>query len=83
MKFEEIMEHLRNGNEIKNNNWNGLKTGKEMYLHLQQPDKNSMNTEPYIVFHSDKKTFPWTPSCLDLMSEEWELRNPDLEEIKC
>ncbi len=53
-----------------------------MYITLQQPDNNSKNTEPYIMFYSgikdDKewvyKQFPWTPSSLDLFSNSWRIK---------
>jgi len=75
MEFEEAMKYLKQGDRIVNNNWNSLKMGKIMYIRAQFPDKDSMNTEPYIVFVSDdKRVFPWTPSSLDLWSKEWEVK---------
>ena len=90
MKFEEVLVGLKEGKDIVNDNWNGLKTGKMMYVSLQRPDENSLNTEPYFMFHSGYtetvkseegggkgwvwKRFPWTPSALDMMSEGWMYR---------
>ena len=80
MEFEEALKELKQGKEILNENWNGLhQKGRIMYLKLQSPDENSMNTEPYIVMVSGNcdnggwvfKKFPWTPSCMDLFSDKW------------
>lgn len=98
MKFEEALAHARNGEEIFNEDWNGIKNkDKIMYLKLQKPDENSFNTEPYIIMHIldfvtsgngkgtggwFSKRFPWTPSALDLFSEHWELRKEIMENEK-
>ena len=89
MNFEEAFGRLRKGEEIFNGDWDGLKEGKIMYLTLQVPDEISLNTEPYIILHIgthhvvgspdnsagwEFKRFPWTPSCFDLMSGEWNAR---------
>jgi len=83
MKFEEIMNSLREGKHVINTDWNGLKLkDKTMYVKLQKPDENSKNTEPYFMFYSglfhdggwEFKKFPWVPSVLDLFSEGWEVR---------
>jgi len=86
MRFEEIMREMCESKQIVNNNWNGLKLdGKIMYVTLQFPDENSLNTEPYFMFHSGIfkeggwvfKRFPWTPSTLDLLSGDWEVRKEE------
>jgi len=98
MNFEKAIKALKEGNQIVNENWNGLKTGKIMYIRQQLPDEHSLNTEPYLVFVSGTfckvgslkedvkyenetetggwafKRFPWTPSALDMYSNEWLIR---------
>ena len=82
MEFKDIIEPLGEGKELVNGQWNGLKLDKIMYVTLQKPDEHSMNTEPYFVFHSgvfrdggwDFKVLPWTPSALDMLSDEWFIR---------
>ena len=69
-----MIKELKEGNLMVNDDWNGLKTGKDMYIKAQFPDKDSMNTEAYIVFVSNKKTFPWTPSALDMWSNKWSIK---------
>ena len=73
MEFEEALKYLKQGHVIVNKNWNGLKNGKKMYIKKQEPDENSLNTEPYILFCSNEKTFPWTPSSLDMWSNNWQI----------
>ena len=73
MEFEEALTELKKGKLIRNKNWNGIQNEKNMFLNVQLPDRDSMNTEPYIVFNSNDKRFPWTPSTLDIWSSEWEV----------
>lgn len=57
---------------------------EEMYLHLQQPDENSMLTDPYICLHFTTTTsfeegievaadhiVPWIPTPTDLLASDW------------
>jgi len=86
MEFEDALKQLKDKksgfNGMTNKNWNGLKTpGKQMHVTIQWPDMHSKNTEPYLMFHSGIsidgvfhfKRFPWTPSALDLFSDQWEV----------
>lgn len=90
MEFEEALKALKEGKEVTNDNWNGNKIeGKQMYLRVQKPDGNSMNTEPYIMMitctaislnndkHTDgweTKRLPWLASQQDLFSDGWRIR---------
>ena len=91
MKFEEIMQYMREGRGAINGDWNGNKLPRKLlYVTIQKPDSNSMNTEPYFVFNIntynegvwDFKKFPWIPSMLDLFSENWEVRELMVTEEK-
>ena len=73
MKFEDMLKELKAGKKASNENWNGLKNNKKMYIDIQYSDWGSKNTEPYIMFHSDDRVFPWTPSALDMFSDKWGL----------
>ena len=51
--FAEIIPFLEEGLQCVNLNWNGIHLpGRIMYIKLQKPDENSLNTEPYIMFYS-------------------------------
>jgi len=77
MEFEEALKAMKEGKEVYNEIWNGLKTDKHMFVRIQRPDQNSMITEPYLVMEViDRKgtthtIVPWFPSRLDLFSNTW------------
>lgn len=78
MKFEEALKIIKKGKKVYNKNWNGLKNGKCMFVRVQKPDENSMNTYLYLVmevYDLNKKNYrvivPWFPSNLDLFSDQW------------
>jgi hypothetical protein len=78
MDFSGALAALKAGKIVRNNNWNG----KSMYLTiLIHP-----NVVPAIYLHMPDThpvyphaSVPWTPSQLDLMSEEWEICRPEAE----
>jgi hypothetical protein len=76
MNFSDALDYLKKGFRVENMVWNG----KGMYLEIQVLDKNSKMGLPYIyiVMPKDHPTYPgamvpWTPSQMDLMSNDWEV----------
>lgn len=76
MDFADAFRALKTGACVRNEHWNG----KGMYLYLQMPDEMSMMNVPYIYLcmpdshpNYPHVMVPWTPSQLDLMSEQWEI----------
>ena len=48
--------------------WNG----KEMYIKIQNPDRNSMMTESYVwMYTAQKGRIPWLCSQADLLANDW------------
>lgn len=71
MDFSEALKELKQGRKVTNGNWNG----KGMYLEVQNPDKNSKMKHPYIYMKNAlDELVPWTPSQLDLFSENWKVK---------
>lgn len=69
MDFSWALIVLKCGARVHNLGWNG----KGMYLELQRPDEHSKMGLPYIFLKTvSGELVPWTPSQLDLMSEQWE-----------
>lgn len=61
---------LERGDKVKREGWNG----KEQYLEMQRPDKNSKMTLPYIYIttvQGDK--VPWLASQTDLLARDWKV----------
>lgn len=68
MNFGQAMDHLRNGEKVTRDGWNG----KGMWIHLQRPDANSKMTQPYIYLRTAQGDFiPWLASQGDLMAWDW------------
>ena len=88
MKWGEAFEELLKGEQLEQSKWNGLHK-QIMYVTIQNPDENSMNTEPYLMMHIGTyigespdggwsfKRFPWMPSRLDLFSQDWKVRKTE------
>ncbi len=69
MDFSWALVVLKCGARVHNLGWNG----EGMYLELQRPDEHSKMGLPYIFLKTvSGELVPWTPSQLDLMSEQWE-----------
>lgn len=74
--FADAFRALKAGACVRNRCWNG----QDMYLSLQIPDSMSKMSVPYIYLcmpdshpNYPHVMVPWTPSQLDLMSEQWEI----------
>jgi len=69
MTFEAALEELKNGEAVGRKEWNG----KEMWLKIQLPDKNSKMTLPYIyMFTAQGDLIPWLASQADILAEDWQ-----------
>lgn len=66
----EAIKELRRGNAVCREGWNG----KNMYLKLQVPDKNSKMTLPYVYMKTAQGDLvPWLCSQTDLLAIDWML----------
>ena len=45
--------------------------GRSIYIGLQNPDRESKNTLPYLYMVKDGERFPATLSCESLLAEDW------------
>lgn len=68
LTFGQAIEALKERKRVARQGWNG----KNMWLELQVPDKNSKMTLPYIfMFTADQNRVPWLASQTDMLSEDW------------
>jgi hypothetical protein len=68
--FGWAIKQLQNGSKVARSGWNG----KNMYLALQIPDKNSKMTLPYIyMFTAQGELVPWLASQTDVLSSDWNI----------
>lgn len=66
--FSEALEKLKDGDKVARKGWNG----KDQWLHVQVPDKNSKMRRPYIYIKPvDDDLVPWVASQSDLLAEDW------------
>jgi hypothetical protein len=78
MDFGQALKALKKGNRVARKGWNG----KDMWLLLQKPDKDSKMTLPYIYieYPIQSKAYPlgsrvpWLASQTDVLSEDWFIR---------
>lgn len=78
MNFGKAIELLKKGKRVARKGWNG----KGIFLELQNPDKNSKMTQPYIYIdtlglettnpNAPKGRVPWLASQTDMLVEDWE-----------
>lgn len=68
LTFGQAIEALKERKRVARQGWNG----KNMWLELQVPDRNSKMTLPYIfMFTADQNRVPWLASQTDMLSEDW------------
>lgn len=80
LEFGKALEFLKKGQRIAREGWHG----KDMYLELQKPDKNSKMTLPYIYIgipcqncaEADEEPsgfnlVPWLASQTDILANDW------------
>lgn len=66
----QAVKELQNGKKVSRSGWNG----KNMYLELQVPDKNSKMTLPYVYMKTaDNQLVPWLCSQTDLLATDWDI----------
>ncbi|MEV1003452.1 DUF2829 domain-containing protein [Nonomuraea sp. NPDC050202] len=70
MNFGHALAHLRDGQKVTRDGWNG----KGMWLALQAPDQHSKMSRPYIYMSTvDGDLVPWVASQSDLLADDWRL----------
>jgi len=75
--FGAALDYLRGGRKLARKGWNG----KGMWIAMQQPDGNSMNTLPYLYIEYPRghqayprgSRVPWLASQTDMLAEDWVL----------
>lgn len=68
--FGEAIERLKAGDKVTRAGWNG----KDQFLELQLPDKNSKMTLPYVYISTVQGDLvPWLASQTDILSEDWQV----------
>lgn len=70
MDFSTALGGLTLGARLRRAGWNG----KGMWIAIQQPDENSMMTQPYIYMKTaDGQLVPWVASQTDILANDWEI----------
>lgn len=68
---------LKANGRVYRRGWNGVSSGMEMYLQLQEPGDNSKMNMPYIYMTTGKPgepagVVPWLASQTDMLATDWE-----------
>jgi hypothetical protein len=70
MDIGQAVRRLQSGDTVARAGWNG----KDQYLELQVPDKDSKMTLPYVYIHTVQGDLvPWLCSQTDLLANDWEI----------
>ena len=68
LDFGWALDMLRAGRYVSREGWNG----PDQYLFLQEPDKDSLMTLPYVAIVTVAgDTVPWLASQTDLLATDW------------
>lgn len=68
MNFGLAIEAMKMGKRVARRGWNG----KDMFLRIQAPDKNSFMSLPYIYMRPvGGGLVPWLASQTDMLSDDW------------
>lgn len=77
MNFSQALERLKRGDRVHRLGWNGY----GMWIKLQEPDKNSKMTLPYIYMRTARGDFvPWLASQTDILSDDWAIDSTNYAE---
>ena len=77
--FSGALFMLKTGKRVARKNWNG----RDMYIQLQTPDVGSKMTLPYIYMKTVQNDLvPWLASQTDLLSDDWFVVYPTVDELK-
>lgn len=70
MDIGRAVSAMHDGQKVARSGWNG----KNMYLQLQVPDKNSKMTLPYVYMYTAQGDLvPWLCSQTDLLATDWQI----------
>jgi hypothetical protein len=70
MDIGQAVRRLQSGDRVARAGWNG----KDQYLELQVPDKDSKMTLPYVFIRTVQGDLvPWLCSQTDLLANDWEI----------
>lgn len=66
MTFSQVIEALKKGHQARFSFWpEGVKVA------LHKPQKESKLTQPYFYVISSCGNFPWTPTQIEILSDQW------------
>lgn len=72
MNFEKALESAKAGNNIFREGWNGSK--QYVFVINDGYFLTDVSVEPFfMLYNSQGRFFPWTPSNGDLFAEDWEI----------
>jgi hypothetical protein len=70
MDIGQAVRRLQSSDRVARAGWNG----KDQYLELQVPDKDSKMTLPYVFIRTVQGDLvPWLCSQTDLLANDWEI----------
>lgn len=68
MHFSDALHHIKSGVKMARSGWNG----RGMSVEIQNPDKNSKMTLPYIFMNTVQGgKVPWLASQTDILADDW------------
>lgn len=91
MTFSEALVLVRQGRLLRRWGWNAVKRGQQMFIYQVPQSTFEVNRAPlagifpagtkvtyleHIDCWCDGSAFTWTPSMLDLVSDDWEISPP-------
>ena len=74
MNFGKALEECKKGKQVQRAGWNG----GGMHMEVQEPDKHSKMTHPYLFIvvpgcTEGTRLLPWQPAQVDLFAEDWKV----------
>ena len=69
--FGDVISLLWDGYRLAREGWNGVASGRSMWIELQVPDSHSKMTRPYIFMSTDGDRIPWVASHSDMLARDW------------
>ena len=64
--FEDAIIAMREGKKARLAAW-----ADDVFISIQEPDRNSKMTARYFYFTSRSGIVPWIPTMIEMLTEEW------------